>query len=424
MSTRLDRAWAAISLRRWDVALEELTAALAEDPESATAHALRAEVLYRREQFVDAQLAAQDAIAAAPDYGWGYYWRSWSILSAGQVAESALNHARQTAEEALRCDPCEPAFWALLGQVALSAGEFDQAAEHAQVGLTHAPEHESCLQVLAAAQKAHGASEQQRLTLLKLLKVNPASQFAHRHLASNALAAGNSTEAFEFARAAVQLDPSDADARVVYHEAVRQQHPWIRTLLWTNGIWERCTYILPVIGALPLLALIFIRGNPKFADDDPWFWAGFCFFILVCCYGLISAALTEFIAAHSRRLSPLLPEAASIRRTFYLVGAVLVLFAASVAISFWWGGPLPLLALIHGGTIIVLLCGVLASTRRVERLGLAALSLVPLTVLSVSAICNCQPNPVVWFIATIVATCLVCASVLKITNTAQASSQE
>lgn len=413
MNDHVDRARAALRLRRWDIALQSLAAALADDPGDPEAQALRAEALYRQHRYLEAQAAAREAIEAAPNWGMGYFWLGWSTLSNGLLEPPQIRQASQAAEEALRCGPDDPNYWALLAQVTLVEGNTTQAASHAETGLTHDPDHEGCLEALATAHQ--GSTLRKQRILLRLVELNPESVFVHRHLAETALAANEPHAALEHARTAIQLDPLDDGALEAYHEAVRGQHPVIRFLSWSSTPWRRYPWF-PVLGGIPMLLLILIRGHSVDKDGDLWFWGAFCFFATFLLYGIATIVFTELIASHSRRLSELLPEAAQTRRRFYWAAGFVILLAMSIAAAVWWQGPLPVIAFYLGGTIIILVRWALAAKFTLVRVGLGVLAVVAATAFAVAVSFDCQPNPVVWSIGTVVVTALIWAAALRLTG--------
>lgn len=413
MSVPLDRARAAIALRRWDAALEALDAALSDDHDNPMAHALRAEVFYRQRRYIEAQAAAKEAIRAEPEWGVGYFWLGWSYLSSGPLEPPAIDRAREAVEEALRCNPDDPDFWALSAQTALVEGDAREAASHAQTGLENDPDHEGCLEALAAAQQAYSAVDKKRKTLLRLVELNPESVFAHRQLATDALAEGKPLEAFQHARSAIHIDPGDADARDTYQEVVRHQHPAIRLLLWSSTPWHRYAWF-PVLGGIPLVLLMLRKPNP--GQGDPWFWAAFCFFVMFVGYGLFAIVLVEFIASHSRRLSPILPEAAATRRCFLVAGVIIGVFAAAIGLAVWWRGPLPVIAVVNGATLIFLVSCLRKAITKRDQIGFVVLLLAPVVATASAAMYDCHPDPGIWFIAMIVVTCLVWAAALKLSK--------
>ena len=92
----LARAQQLISLKKYDLAVRELRAALTQDPNSSTAQALLASCLLETGDAAEAETAVQTAIGIDPEWDYPYYvharvaWTRKKYRAAAEAIESAL----------------------------------------------------------------------------------------------------------------------------------------------------------------------------------------------------------------------------------------------------------------------------------------------------------------------------------------------
>src|SRR5690606_22598901 len=140
---------------RYEPAEAECRAALAEDPGEAEALALLALALLGRTDEQDpeaprrldeAERAAGDAIAAAPDQAFPHHVRGRVMLVRRREEEAVA-----AALEAIRFEPDEPDHRALLGQARFAQRRWAEALAAAEEGLRLDPEHAACSRLRALA---------------------------------------------------------------------------------------------------------------------------------------------------------------------------------------------------------------------------------------------------------------------------------
>lgn len=255
MNVHVERARAAIELKRWPLALEALAHALGEEPEDPYLHVLRSEVLYRSGNYRDSRRAAHDAIALAPEWSWAYYWLAWGLLSDVAAGPDRVVRAAPVADAALAYDPDDPTNHYLRAEVGRIAGRPEEGLVFAYSGLRLDPEHTPCLQSQAACEIDLNEHAEAERSLRRLLALSPESLFGHENLAKVLLEQGRFVEAYNHAKTAVNRDPTDPDIVAVYREAVSQQHVLARGLVWLSKSGTRYPYAALIVWLVPLIAV-------------------------------------------------------------------------------------------------------------------------------------------------------------------------
>ena len=90
----IERARHLLAAGRNEDALEELGRALADDPDDAVAHGLRALALLDLERLDEALESAERAVGADPEHPFGHEVRGWVLLRAGR-GKDALASAQE-----------------------------------------------------------------------------------------------------------------------------------------------------------------------------------------------------------------------------------------------------------------------------------------------------------------------------------------
>jgi len=117
MGTHLERALVLFEQSRHDLAEDQLRQELAGDPNSALAHSLLGLCLSERHEFQHATSEARMAVHLAPDMPFSHYALAKVLYDRDHIPE-----AQATIEEALRLDPEDPDYYALLGPSISSNG--------------------------------------------------------------------------------------------------------------------------------------------------------------------------------------------------------------------------------------------------------------------------------------------------------------
>jgi Tetratricopeptide repeat len=346
------RARAAIDLKRWDVAHEEILHALLDSPDHPLLHATRAEIRYRLGDLAEAREAAREAIARDPNWYAGYYWLAWSIMSDFLFGPNRAEESLRISDQALKCSPNEPDCHYLRAMAARFAGNHQEAVTYGESGLTIDPEHVGCLEALARSQAELG-DQNAESTWRRLLQIRPESVAAHEELARITLHAEHFAEAYEHVSAAIRQEPNSSALRDLYGEVVRHQHPLARFFLWTSKPWQghpALIYIIVAIGLAPLLSLKLLpKGTDKrieavLAALAFFFCLGFAF------YGAWAIVAAETIIAHSAQFSRLVPETRALRPAyaFAWIAAVVIILAVLTSAALMTAQPI----LLAGNTVV------------------------------------------------------------------------
>ncbi len=261
-----------------DRAIELLTRALSEDPDSGDAHAMLAFCLVGKKRLYAAELEAGYALAmesdnpfahlamAAVRIGTRKFTEAERHLDAAKELspESAEAHrlsaslyriwgkaerAHTEIEHARALDPESPDVWAQSGWLAFDRGERDTAREHAIAALEIDPEHVDALTLLGHCD----------------------------------LAAGRTEEARAHALWALQQEPDDGGAMTLF-AAVKARKSWLLGLWWrfqsfvNAGSQRRAIALL--IGAYLLYRIGSIALNQNGLSKESLYltlaWLGFC----------------------------------------------------------------------------------------------------------------------------------------------------
>jgi tetratricopeptide (TPR) repeat protein len=217
------------ALGRWGDAAQEARLALAEEPDSAEAHALLALAESRLGRHAEARAEADQAVACAPDAAQAHHVRGAVLLADGRAAE-----AEAAAAEALRLDPEDPDHHHLMAACRSRRDDAPGALEHAEAGLARDPGHSGLNDLRAHLLNRLGRTAEAEAHLREALRQDPGEAGLHAELAQVRLRSGDAEEAGRHAAEALRLDPDDAYARGVLVETLKARHlPYRLFLGWT-----------------------------------------------------------------------------------------------------------------------------------------------------------------------------------------------
>lgn len=223
---RMNRALLLIGQRRFEQAASDLRAALAENPELASAHWALAICLSNLEQLDDAQREIEAAIALRPDMG-TYHCLLAEIL----LVRGRLSAARTAIDEAIRQDPDSSDALAISGRIHYRRSDWLAALADAERGLECDPEDTACINLRAEALIKLGRRDEATTLLESALRENPEDADTHANQGWALLQAGRREPAMEHFREALRLEPGHSWARQGIIEAMKARSPVYRLVL-------------------------------------------------------------------------------------------------------------------------------------------------------------------------------------------------
>ncbi len=197
----------------------EFRRALAEDPDNARAHSLLGLCLAHREKFKEATEEAQQAIHLGPDEPFTHYAMAkvWLDRNHTVPALAEIN-------EAIRMEPEDADFLALLSQIQLNEQQWQLALEAAERGLQFDPGHVACTNLRAMALVKLGRKAEAGRTIDTALAKDPDNSFTHANQGWTLLEKGDPKKALEHFRESLRLDPENEWARRGIVEALKARH--------------------------------------------------------------------------------------------------------------------------------------------------------------------------------------------------------
>lgn len=249
MSGHFIRGTLLISQRRYDLAVEELRLALAEDPQNPQAHAFLGICLAELGRYDEAQREAGEGIALTPDLPLPHYAMA-VVLMARRRYEEAL----RAVEEAVRLDPGDADHHCLHAQVLFALRRWPDALAAAERGLQADGEHVACTNFRAMALIKLGRKSEAGHTLEAALARDPEDALSHANQGWALVEQGDIPKALEHFREALRLDPEMEYARAGIVEALKARHfvyRWLlRYFLWMNRLSGKAQWGIIIGGYL------------------------------------------------------------------------------------------------------------------------------------------------------------------------------
>jgi tetratricopeptide (TPR) repeat protein len=205
----LQRAKAALDLRRPDEALQHIDRALATAPNDDRLWCLRAQALLQLERHSEALEAAHKASALDPTEEWSHRLASVALVNLGQAPDAV-----REAQEAVRLAPFLPIVRVQLAQAMGMMPQMRRAAyDEALAAVTLDPTEPECHLVVADTARKLGWTRQAEAAYRQVLSMDPANAAAMNNLAVLRLQQGRTGEALSGFTAAAAHDPRMAVAR-------------------------------------------------------------------------------------------------------------------------------------------------------------------------------------------------------------------
>jgi tetratricopeptide (TPR) repeat protein len=254
LNPRLQKASLLIDQRRYELAEPELTAAMAEEPNNAFAHAYMAFCLLARKDYERATEFAQRAIHLRPDLALGY-----SVAAIVWRSRNYLDKAEASIREAIAISPHDPDYHVTLSGIKYHQRDWATALQAAETALSLNPEHIDALNLRAESLRKLGRVQDARVELQNALRVDPDSADTHATLGWACLQNGDRAKASEHFREALRLDPDSEWARQGVLETLRSYNPLYRPLLkfflWMQSLSGRAQWGV-IIGAYVLYRVL------------------------------------------------------------------------------------------------------------------------------------------------------------------------
>ena len=226
MSHRLDRAQLLLQQSRPADAERETLIALTEDPESARGHAYLALSRLDLQKNTEALAAAQRTVALSPDDPFSHYIHAIVLIRLERAKE-----ARASIDEAIRIDPDNEAYFAVLANVHLAQRDWGAALEAAEQGLSINPEDVQCANLRSMALVRLGRKEEAMQTVDFALERAPEHAWSHANQGWNCLHRNDPKRAQDHFREALRLEPDFEYARQGMLEALKARNPVYRGML-------------------------------------------------------------------------------------------------------------------------------------------------------------------------------------------------
>lgn len=267
MSPHLERAQLLFQQSRTELAEDELRQALTADPDDAYAHALLGLCLSECERFDEATRETELAIHLAPFFSFAHYAHARVFFDRNRYPE-----ALTAITEAIRLDPQDANFFALLANIHVQERHWQPALEAAETGLQFNPEHVGCVNLRAIALVKLGRAAEAGITMDAALAKHPASSLTHANQGWTLLHQGNAKAAAEHFREALRLDPENEWARQGIIEALKARHfiyaVMLKYFLWMGRFSRRTQWLIILGGYIGSQILGSVgRANPALL---PW----------------------------------------------------------------------------------------------------------------------------------------------------------
>ena len=205
---------------RYEDALKLYHEYLVEYPDDVHALCRVAHCYLKLKAYGKASEYAGEAIAAAPDFGYGYYTQAF-IYSARNLHEDA-DRAISTA---LELEPTNADFLALAARLRIRQNEWLAALDYTDTALEYNPGHADALIVRSSALIKLRRFEEASDALNSVLELDPENEMALMELGYLHLNRGAWKESLECFQHALAVDPESEYARSGLMEALRARYP-------------------------------------------------------------------------------------------------------------------------------------------------------------------------------------------------------
>ncbi|WP_197529012.1 tetratricopeptide repeat protein [Aeoliella mucimassa] len=226
MNPHIQRAQMLYNRSRYADAERELGMALQLDPHEAWAYALLGACRAAQDDFSKAEELGQQALALAPDSAEIRY-----LVARIQMARNDLPAALQTINEAIAFEPHTPEYYSARALIHARRKKWKESLADCEAALELDPENVEAINVRSHARRATGDTEAATRELRAALQVDPDDAYSHANLGWTHLQRGELAKAEEHFREALRLDPELEVARVGVLETLKAKVPFYRWIL-------------------------------------------------------------------------------------------------------------------------------------------------------------------------------------------------
>lgn len=324
-----ERARVLLEQERHELAERELRQYLLAEPDDAGAHAMLALCLAGQKKHRAAVESAQRAVHLAPGFPYAHYALAWVYDQADRLAE-----AEAAVNEAIRLDPEDADYFALLGSVKMQRRRWREALEAAERGLYFDASHVGCINLRAMALNQLGLRDDAAVAIEGALSVEPENAMTHANRGWQEVHRGDYARAMGHFREALRIDAQLEWAREGVVEVLKARNPvyrvMLRYFLWSSRLSGRSMWMF-IVGFFLLSRLIRggIRAQPELA---PILWPIYGLYMLFILLTWIADPLFNLLL----RLDPVGRAALTKRQIMAsnAVGGALLLAAVSLALAF------------------------------------------------------------------------------------------
>jgi tetratricopeptide (TPR) repeat protein len=226
MNPHIQRAQMLFNRSRYADAERELGMALQVNPHEPWAYALLGACRAAQDDFAKADELGKQALALAPDSA-----DIRHLVARIQLARNDLSAALQTATETIELDPHDAEHYATRAAVHAQQKKWDLALADCDSALAIDPENVDALNVRSHARRANGDMQTATAELRQALEVDPDDPYSHANLGWTYLQRGDLKQAETHFREALRLDPELEVARVGVLETLKAKVPVYRWIL-------------------------------------------------------------------------------------------------------------------------------------------------------------------------------------------------
>ena len=240
MNLHQRRAFAAIEMGRWELALSAVAAGLHETPECADMHAAAA-VCYCELELLDAAVkSAEKVVELSPNCDRGFrllmdaYRRlgNRAVTIDQRLARRYFQKAIAAGEEGLRIAPESAAILANLSMILQAIVDSQRASALAQRAVDTNPQNVGAWLAHALTKARQGDKLSAEAALRTGLSISPDESTLHFNLAKTLFEKQDFRSAFEEARTALLLDPSNQEVQQL-HDLLEQTESAL-----VRGVWR------------------------------------------------------------------------------------------------------------------------------------------------------------------------------------------
>lgn len=227
MNVHRERGCRLLDVKKYDVAATEFRAALAQEPNDSTTHALLACCLLNLDRDEEAEQEAETAVGCDADDPYAFY-----TLSRAKAALNKYCEAFTAIEACLRLAPLDADYLYLRAALLHDVGRFDDALPAADEALRQDPNHVAAANLRILALQAVGRADEADFEIDRVLKLNPEFAWSHENKGRIALRNGRVAESLVHYREALRLNPHKEMARRGFLEALKSRSVMYRIAAW------------------------------------------------------------------------------------------------------------------------------------------------------------------------------------------------